>query len=446
VSLVALAIVAMGILLALGGSRQRSVVVHVEPLWLPPALYPLHVEAGKRYLVDAAGKPFFLNGDSPWDLIAQLKREDVDVYLEDRRLKGVNALLIELMEHQFSSNPPNNAYGDGPFTTPGDFSTPNEAYFAYVDEVIAKAAAKGMLVLLTPAYVGFNGGSEGWWQEMTSNGTAKLFAYGQYLGNRYKRFDNILWVDGGDYNVPDKSLVQAVANGIRSADSKPHTYHAARGTAAMQLWGTAEPWLTVNDIYTDENTVVASAYAEYARTTAPFFLIEARYEGDHNATEQTVRMQAYQTVLSGGSGHVIGTSTLWPFHAGWQNALNAGSARSLLPISTLFAARTWWLLQPDQNNTTLLADGSAGANRALAARASDGSFAIAYTPTLRNLTVDLSKIAGPNVKVQWFDPSNGAASTATGSPFPAFGIRTLQPPATNASGFTDWVLVLEASP
>src|SRR5689334_21257328 len=101
----------------------------------------------------------------------------------------------------------------------------------------------------------------------------------------------------------------------------------------MQFWGTAEPWLTVNDIYTDETTVVASAFTEYARSTAPFFLIEGRYEGSNNATEQTVRMQAYQTVLSGGSGHVIGNEALWRFASGWQQALNAGSARSLLPIN-----------------------------------------------------------------------------------------------------------------
>jgi hypothetical protein len=158
-----------------GKSPQQQVVSIAPP---PAAVFPLHVEAGKRYLVDAAGKPFFVNGDSPWELISQLKREDVDLYLENRRLKGVNAVLVELMEHFFSANPPNNAYGDPPFTTPGDFATPNEAYFVHVDYVINKAAEKGMVVLLTPAYLGFNGGQEGWYQEMIANGTAKLLPMG----------------------------------------------------------------------------------------------------------------------------------------------------------------------------------------------------------------------------------------------------------------------------
>ena len=404
------------------------------------------MESGKRYLIDAAGKPFFINGDSPWDLISTLTRPDVDLYLADRKAKGINTVLVELMEHYFSPNPPKNAYGDAPFTTAGDFSTPNPAYFAHVDYVINKAAQNGILVLLTPAYVGYGGGQEGWYQEMVANGTTKLFAYGQYLGNRYKNFNNIVWVQGGDYNVPNKSLVQAVANGIRSVDSKPQTYHAQRGTAAMQFWGTAEPWLRVNNIYTDENTVVSEAFAEYNRSSAPFFLLEGRYEAEQGATEQTVRRQAYQAVLSGASGHLMGHALIWRFASGWQQALNSPGSRSMPHVGDLFATRSWWTLVPDQANTTLTAGIGSGGTRATAARASDGSFAVAYMPTFRSITIDMSKLAGPNVKAQWVDPANGATSTIAGSPFPAFGARSMQPAANNSSGFGDWALVLESAP
>jgi len=404
------------------------------------------VESGKRYLIDAAGKPFFVNGDSPWDLISTLTRADVDLYLADRKAKGINTVLVELLEHYFSPHPPKNAYGDAPFTTAGDFSTPNPAYFAHVDYVINKAAQNGMLVLLTPAYVGYGGGQEGWYQEMVANGTTKLFAYGQYLGNRYKNFHNIVWVQGGDYNVPDKSLVQAVANGIRSVDNKPQTYHAQRGTAAMQFWGTGEPWLGVNNIYTDENTVANEAFAEYNRSSAPFFMIEGRYEAEQGATEQTVRRQAYQAVLSGASGHLMGHALIWPFASGWQQALNSPGSRSMPHLSDLFATRSWWTLVPDQANITLTAGIGSGGDRAVAARASDGSFAVAYMPTFRSITIDMSKLAGPNVKAQWVDPANGATSTIPGSPFPAFGARPFKAAADNASCHGDWMLLLESIP
>ena len=406
--------------------------------------FPIHVEAGKRYFIDAAGKPFFINGDSPWSLIVQLTQAQVDQYLEDRRAKGINAVLVNLIEHEFATNPPNNAYGDAPFTTPGDFTTPNERYFAQADYVINKAAEKGMLVLLTPAYVGFGGGSQGWYQEMQANGTTKLRTYGQYLGNRYKGFANILWVDGGDYNVPSKDLVRAVANGIRDFDNKPHTYHAARGTAAMQFWGTSEPWLTVNDIYTDDSTVVAAAFGEFNRSTAPFFLIEAIYEGE-GASAQTVRLQAYQTVLSGGSGHMMGNNPMWFFGSGWQNALNSPGARSLTYVGGLFASRAWWTLQPDTGNTLLTGGVQTGPDRAVASRASDGSFAFVYVPSQRSVTINLSQMAGPRVNATWYDPTSGKTTLVSGSPFLASGSRSFNQTVSNSGRDNDWVLILDST-
>src|SRR5262245_49608337 len=197
-----------------------------------------------------------------------------------------------LVTHHVQIGSSSNAYGDPPFTSAGDFSTPNERYFAHVDWVLSKAAEKGLLVLLAPAYTGFGGtDQEGWFPMMQANGTTKLRAYGQYVANRYKTYKNILWVNGGDYN-PDasgKDLVRAVANGIRDVIPQAlQTFHGARGTAAMQFWGTTEPWLTVNDIYTNESTVVASAFQEYARTTTPHFLIEEQYE-NAGADEGRVR-------------------------------------------------------------------------------------------------------------------------------------------------------------
>jgi hypothetical protein len=75
-------------------------------------------------------------------LIVQLTREEVDQYLEDRRQKGVNTVLVNLIEHEFADNPPRNRYGQGPFNVAGDFGTPNESYFQHVDYVIAEAAEK----------------------------------------------------------------------------------------------------------------------------------------------------------------------------------------------------------------------------------------------------------------------------------------------------------------
>ena len=412
----------------------------------PPSIFPLHVEPGKRYLVDAQGKPFLLQGDAPWALIAGLTNEDAEQYLEDRRQKGFNTVLVRLLEHDFVINPPNNAYGVGPFLTPGDFSTPNEAYFAHAEDVINLAAQKGILVLLAPAYMGFEGGSQGWYQEMATNGPTKLSTYGTYLANRFRGHDNILWVEGGDFDPPDLDVLRAVPNAIRAVEPKwLHTFHGGRETSALGFLGASEPWLQVNDIYTSNDDVVTKAFQEYQRSHMPFFLIEAHYEGE-GADESTVRQQAYQAVLSGGSGQIMGNSPIWFFGTGWQQALDSRGAHTLTYLSALLAGRAWWTLVPDINHTVLTTGVNAGSDQAATARATDGSFVLAYIPFSRPVTVDLGRLNGPNVVARWYDPANGTFASVAGSPFVASGLHDFPSAGVNSSGFRDWVLVLESSP
>jgi hypothetical protein len=399
--------------------------------------------------VDAAGKAFLLHGDCAWGLMTKLTREQADQYLEDRRKKGFNAVLVMLTSHHILIGPSTNVYGDAPFTTTGDFATPNERYFAHVDWVLSKAAEKGILVLLAPAYTGYQGTSdEGWFPTMQANGAAKLRAFGQYVGTRYRDYKNILWVNGGDFSPPDnagKDLIRAVANGIRDIlPQSLHTFHGGRGTAALQYWGTAEPWLNVNDIYTDENTVVTAAFGEYARATMPFFLIEERYENE-GANEALVRTQAYQAVLSGASGQVMGNRPMWGFMSGWQTALDSPGARSLQHMRNLLEARAWSTLQPDISATLMTTGLSSGADRAVAARAADRSFAVAYLPTVRTVTINLGQLTGPRVNANWCDPSIGTCTPTVGSPFTASGSQTFRPAASNNSNFGDWVLVLDST-
>jgi len=388
-----------------------------------------------------------MHGDTAWSLIVQLSNADVDLYLENRRQKGFNTILVNLIEHFFATNPPKNIYGDAPFLTAGDFSKPNEAYFAHAEYVIAKAAEKGILVLLTPAYMGVSGQSEGWYQEMAANGAAKLQAYGQYLATRFRAYDNIVWVHGGDFNPPDKNLVRAIANGIQSVDPRwLHTFHGTRNTAALAFFGLTEPWLNVNNIYTRLDNVVALAFAEYARSTMPFFMIEGIYEFE-GATAQGVRQQAYQAVLSGSTGQLMGNTSVWKMlDSSWRTAIDGEASRTLKHLRTLLESQSWWNLQPDVNNVLLTGGIGTLAGRAPAAFAQDGSFALIYSPTVRTLTVNLGQLAGPRVDARWYDPTTGTSSAIAGSPFAASGSKTFTPSGNNAAGSGDWVLVLQSVP
>jgi len=415
-------------------------------------VFPLRIETGKRYLVEASGRPFLLHGDAAWSLMVQPTRPEVDDYLDDRRQRGFNALLVNLIERRFSADPPRDAYGDGPFLVPDDFGTPNERYFEHVDWVLRRAAQNGFLVLLVPAYLGYGGGDQGWYMALRRNGTEKLREYGRYLGHRYSNYPNILWVHGGDFNPPDRSVVQAIAEGIREADPEAlATVHCARGTAARELWG-GESWLSVNNIYSGKS-VSEDAWREYRRPDRmPFFLIEAYYENEHWMTTRLARTQAYHAILGGAAGQVFGNNPIWHFGTpgvsdvgvGWRQALNSPGSRSMAVLRNFFSTFDWWRLEPDMTGAVLTAGAGTPKFRAVAAIADDRSFAIAYLPTTREVTIDLGRLSGPQVRVRWFDPATGRYLAIPGSPFRASGTRTFDPGRNNGANETDWVLVLES--
>lgn len=410
----------------------------------PKTEFPLRVVPGKRHLVDQAGTPFLLVGDTAWSLVVQLKEEGVDRYLDDRQRRGYNAILVNLIEHKFATSPPLNAHGQGPFTKPGDFGSPNEAYFAHVDMIVRKAHARGILVLLVPAYPGANGGSEGWWSKMKANGAEKLRAYGRFVGTRYRRFPNVLWVQGGDFDPPaeDRALVDAVADGIRSVDDKLHTFHGARGTSALAFWRPRPAWLGVNTIYTSHDDVVAKARIEYERSSTPFFLIEARYENT-GYTAATVRQQAYQALLAGSSGSIVGNKPIWSFSSDWERDLGSPGVVGKAQLARLFRSFRWWKLRPAGSDNLLVRGIGEGSAEAVAARATDGTFALVYSPTPRRLTLDLSRMRGQRVKARWYDPTTGRYRPVAGSPFRAGARLSVTTPARNARGDGDMVLVLE---
>jgi hypothetical protein len=66
-------------------------------------------------LVDAAGDAVWLQGEAAWSLVVQLDDAELDRYLADRRARGVNALVVNLIEHRglrseqpFVRRPPRN--------------------------------------------------------------------------------------------------------------------------------------------------------------------------------------------------------------------------------------------------------------------------------------------------------------------------------------------------
>jgi hypothetical protein len=181
-------------------------------------VYPLKASSNGRYLVDQRNVPFLIVGDSPQAMIGNLSVKDAATYIANRKAAGFNALWVNLLCAKYTGCRDDGTTFDGikPFRTPGDLSTPNPAYFAQADAMIRLAAKAGIVVFLDPIETG------GWLGVLRKNGLAKDRGYGRFLGKRYRRFGNIIWMSGNDFqtwrNASDDALVLAVAKGIRSAD------------------------------------------------------------------------------------------------------------------------------------------------------------------------------------------------------------------------------------
>jgi hypothetical protein len=448
------------------------------------AVFPLAISPSKNALVDATGRPFLMQGDAAWSAIAELSETDAQLYLDDRKSRGFNTILVNLVEHQFTDHTPYpaNAAGDLPFTglatcTPAqpsdhpcyDMSATNDAYFAHVDWFLNQALSRGILVLLAPAYMGWGGTQDGWINEMKATGTAKLGTYGQYLGARYKNQPNVIWVNGGDYtpaNAGEMALVTAIIDGIQAAgDAHLHTAHWGGYSTYPGEGYTPHPsWIDVDTVYfTNPPSIYSYTLPGYLQDggVRPVFFIEGNYENEHGTTPLELRSQMYQPLLAGEAGFVMGVGTVWNFWSGgsggnaysndgkypggWTTALGSPGAGDAQRAGQLFAGLPWQSLVPDVNNT-LITTGyqqPAGNGYVMGARTADGSLALAYFTFLANVTVNMAQMKGLTT-AYWFDPSSGAYTLVPGGPFASSGSQQFAPPGNTADGSTDWVLLLES--
>jgi hypothetical protein len=421
-------------------------------------VYPLKVGPTNRYLVDQNDVPFMIVGDSPQSLIGNLSVAQADTYFADRQARGFNAVWINIICTTYTFCNADGTTFDGipPFTTPGDLSTPNEAYFARADAMIQLAANHGITVFLDPIETG------GLLSMLINNGPAKDFNYGVYLGNRYKDFPNIVWMSGNDFKAwtdpTSDSDAQAVARGIRSVDPNHiQTVELNNNLSGSLDDPTWAPLIDLDAAYTYFPTY-AQVLVEYNRSNfMPVFMVEANYEFEHNVndrgTPNILRRQEYWTMLSGATGQLYGSHWTVTFNSAWQNHLGTPGAVQIGFMKSLFESRPWYNLVPDQNHTlvtsgigTFSTTSALGSNDYLtAASTPDGSLALAYMPTSRTITVAMSRLNGP-VFARWFNPSNGTYSAVSGSPFPNSGTQPFTPPGENNDGDSDWVLVLETNP
>ncbi|HWW00429.1 MAG TPA: DUF4038 domain-containing protein [Candidatus Acidoferrum sp.] len=420
--------------------------------------------ANGRYLVDQDNVPFLIIGDAPHSLIVNTTIADAALYLRNRASNGINTLWVELLCTGYVNGRPDGSMLDGtvPFTNrlgggAYDLTTPNESYFSYVDAIVQMAATNGIQLLLDSLETG------DWTSVALANGTSRCRQYGQYLGDRYKRFTNLIWITGNDFQTwrtpTNDAVVTSVALGIKDRDTS-HLQTSELDYSVSQSLDDPNWWpiISLNAIY--------SYYPSYSETLngynqanfVPVYFLEGHYEYENVAgemgTPNVLRRQEYWSLLSGANGgYMSGNYWTWTFNSGWQSYLNSPGVAQLRHAKYLIQLRRWFDLIPDQDHKLLTTgygtfsdSGNVSDNDfATTARTADGNLAISYLPTLRTITVDMTRMAG-NTTARWFDPTAGTYSPIIGSPFPNTGTVDFTPTGNNGGGEGDWVLVLETEP
>jgi len=416
--------------------------------------YPLKTAAGSHYLTDQNGVPFLIQGDSPWFLTELLTSGiggDVDNYLSTRAAQGYNAIILDIAANgspQDDNGAPANLYGLTPFTgtIAGPYSnllTWNVNYFTNVDWVINRAGYYGICCFCYPMYDGFGGGS--WYNQMAGNPTTSLTAYGQFIGNRYKNFTNIVWIGAGDYTepgAPASCLWNYIAAGIASQDANHLISAQAQRPAPASAYSA---FVTVNSTYPSQWTYVESlANYQHSPVLASFDrepYYETRDLGGGPFTALNCRQFAWWSVLSGDAGQFWGNENQWPFSAGWQTLMTTDTAALTIPyLGKLLNTRSWWSFVPDAGHTVVTSGyGTSGTlDYITAARELSGKTVVAYIPQDgMTPTVAMNQLAGWSATAWWYNPRTGAG-TAIGS-YATTGTQTFTPPDTN-----DWTLVIDS--
>jgi len=442
----------------------------------------LRVSQDKRHLETTDGKPFFLLGDTAWEVFHRLDRDETLLYLKKRAEQGYNTIFaVALAEYEFHLP---NAAGEMPLEN-NDPRRPREAYFANVDWVVDQAAQLGMRTALLPTWGDKWNKKWGKGPEIFTPENAAVYC--EWLGKRYAG-KPVIWVLGGDRPVENdaqRAIIRAMAAGLKKGDGGKHliTFHPQGRKNSSDYWPD-EPWLDFHMFQSGHGQRALPNYDMNAKNLAlpalkPTLDGEPCYEDhpvrglmkDGKPTEwfddADVRMAAWRSVLSGACGHVYGTHSIWQFHdltkrkqqtdarTPWQEALDLpggkqmGVMRKIIERGFYRGGLDWTKLRRDDSLVTLNGIEVTSANKPMAAVAEDGSFAVIYVPgpAKNGLFFNGHKQMGGGIPGSMIlDPATGGPLTLTATVAGAGPVYTAHAHLGNDPWKRDWLLVLWREP
>ena len=417
-------------------TNQTRILSLLAALFLLPGLIlsqdlelnDLKIRQDGRYIVKEDNSPFFWLGDTAWELIHRLDREEIDAYLEDRAEKGFTVVQTVILA-ELDGLTTANAYGHKPLNY-NDPTKWNEDYFSHVDYVLSKAEEMGLYVGLLPTWGDKFNKRWGVGPEIFNPENAR--AYGSKLASRYKNRPNLIWILGGDRNPETENhfeIIRAMAEGILSVDQRHLiSYHPKGGTKATDFF--TGSWLDI-DMYQSGHSSKAREYtyvndSRESGQPRPIVNGEARYEnipdrfweeGDFGwLDEADVRVSAYWSMMAGAAGYTYGCHDIWQMYesgrepqikarTGWKTAMDLPGSSQMGFMRSLFEKLPWQDMKLRQD--LILSDNEEDENYALCTVDSQNKTLLAYLPMGKTIKLDLSAIEAESSFAYWFNPRSG---------------------------------------
>ncbi|MEM9327519.1 MAG: DUF4038 domain-containing protein [Bacteroidota bacterium] len=414
----------------------------------------LRISESHRFLVKENGDPFVWIGETNW-FFAKLPPATIDSILDRRRAQGFTVMFVSCREELHN--------GEG---GPGPIGKPNEQWWSYLDDYIAKCEQRKMYVGLTL----------GWWGLMRKHDPNDLYNYGKWVATRYRHKNNIIWLtmgEAGAHNrketIPDNKMMALVA-GIRDGDTgnKLLTIHAdyKRGTSLSRdgeisdfnNWQTSQ-WCCPDDLPRNDDRswkVWEAIEFDYMRTydgiPKPTLDAEAWYENNKafcDGSAFNIRRRAYFTIFAGAFGHTYGAGGIWDgleVDEGCSRralaALDYPGARHMSHISSFLhgLGEDFLKIRPDQS-FIVSENPDTYDEHVQSVVAEDGSFGLVYSASDQGYTLDLSKLSSRRIGGIWYNPREDKYRVLPWKGDKKEGRLSVDPPGDLGPG-NDWVFIV----
>ncbi len=438
-----------------------------------PITFPYPASISGRKILDQNGNVFLMRTLSSW-AVTWLPTADITTALEGAVTLGFNAVTIWCgggYSFHGTWNKYQNDNGQN-FWSGTPWQSSFGAGFATVDWAISECRRLGLIVNLSFCGGADADGSRADWASATN---AQMRQVGIDVATRYPVASNphIVWhvMFDAATDATTAARIDALFGGIndtegagarpvRWCEPQPNNTTYLNFIAGTPTFANCN-W-TINTWYRSWNIVPASdtgksteiAEAVWAESTMPMGDAEPPYDGNPDlyagVQAQQLRERTWTGYIEGACMMAWGHEDWWAF--GRTDIYNEAGITTWVDVITHIHAvqqtYIWPVIDTYVKDATwapsALLTGGAGTGDVKAASGSSNTAGLVYFPDSRgSITVDTTLLTGTgNVRLRWYDPTNGAYSTIAASEAQNAS-RALTYPGNNSAGESDQVFVVD---